>query len=260
MIILNLPHKIERVFNYEEDFSGLVTYTDGKSSGWQTTGTAQKDYQESDIVGSTSDSPYGTDVAYLNNNEDSYGTSKWVADTTDGAAQFSYEFTGTGTTVFARMTKNTGYLQIKLSQGDELLSTTYRDTKILGDTVETLYNVPIYDNQDLDYGTYKLTITIAKAGTPTNTDGGAGKEFYVDGIRIYQPMDTASSEYDTAQDAYLRDAESNVMVAQVRDKLLKEYTVDNGDSLEWSTENGFVTFTDTNGEMTTAEEYSSIGP
>lgn len=245
---------------YEEDFSGLVTYTDGKSSRWQTTGTAQKDYQESDIVGSTSDSPYGTDAAYLNNSGDSYGTSKWVADTTNGAAQFSYEFTGTGTTVFARMTKNTGYLQIKLSQGDKLLSTTYRDTKILGDTVETLYNVPIYDNQDLDYGTYKLTITIAKAGTPTNTDSGAGKEFYVDGIRIYQPMDTASSEYDTAQDAYLRDAESNVMVAQVRDKLLKEYTVDNGDSLEWSTENGFVTFTDTNGEMTTAAEYSSIGP
>ena len=244
---------------YEENFDSLVTYTDGKSMGWIAEGTAQTDYQESELVGSTTDSPYGTDVAYKNNSGDSYGTSRKV-DTTSGAAQFSYEFTGTGTTVFARMTASTGYLQIKLYQGESLLSTTYRDTKILGENISTLYNVPVYDNQGLDYGTYKLQITVAKAGTKTNTNTGAGNEFYVDGIRIYEPMDTGSEEYDTATDAYLSDAESNVTVAQVREKLLTEYAVDGEDGLEWSTENGFVTFTDTDGELQTAEEYASIGP
>ena len=132
---------------YEENFDSLVTYTDGKSTGWTVEGTAQTDYQESDLVGSTTDSPYGTDAAYKNNSGDSYGTSRKV-DTTSGAAQFSYEFTGTGTTVFARMTASTGYLQIKLYQGESLLSTTYRDTKILGESISTLYNVPVYDNQE----------------------------------------------------------------------------------------------------------------
>lgn len=247
---------------YEEDFGELVTYTKGsKSSEWETvTGTAQTDYQEPGVVGTPGDSPYGSDVAYLNNSGDSYGTSKHV-NTTNGAAQFSYTFTGTGTTVFARMTENTGYLQIKLSKDGEPIRTTYRDTKILkNENIDTLYNVPVYDVENLEYGTYTLQITIAKAGTKTGTVEGAGSDFYVDGIRIYQPMDMSSDESETAEDAYSRDFESNVKIAQVREKLLAEYTTDGEDGLEWNTENGFVTFTDSNGEMQTAQEYSSIGP
>lgn len=247
---------------YEEDFGELVTYTKGsKSSEWETvTGTAQTDYQEPGVVGTPGDSPYGSDVAYLNNSGDSYGTSKHV-NTTNGAAQFSYTFTGTGTTVFARMTENTGYLQIKLSKDGEPIRTTYRDTKILkNENIDTLYNVPVYDVENLEYGTYTLQITIAKAGTKTGTVNGAGSDFYVDGIRIYQPMDMSSDESETAEDAYSRDSESNVKIAQVREKLLAEYTTDGEDGLEWNTDNGFVTFTDSNGEMQTAQEYSSIGP
>lgn len=245
---------------YEETFGQVVTYTDGKSSGWKQEGTLQTDYQESYIVGSTEDSPYGSDKAYMDNNTDSYGTSKYV-DTTNGAAQFSYEFTGTGTTVFARMTQNTGYLQIKLEENGTS-TTTYRDTKIMANenNVETLYNVPIYDVQGLSYGTYKVTITVAKAGTKTATNTGAGKDFYLDGIRVYEPMDSSSSEYKTAEDAYLGDGESNVTVAQVRDKLINEYITDGEHGLEWNTENGFVSFTDTNGQVATADEYVSIGP
>lgn len=252
---------------YEEDF-GFVTFTNGKSSGWEEVGHSLLDYQETGVVGVSSNSPYGSDPAYLDNQSDSYGTSMHV-DTTSGAAQFSYTFTGTGTTVFARMTQSTGYLRIHLEREDKSFSeTTYRDIKILnpedGSGIQTLYNVPIYDYQTLDYGTYTLTITVAKAGTITGTEGGAGKDFYLDGIRVYTPMNPNSKEYSTAETAYLRDNESNVLTAQVRAKILDEYAVDGEGGLEWNlpegTQGKFVTFTDTDGTLQTAEEYSSIGP
>lgn len=256
---------------------GLVKYVNGNSSGWVRTGNELIEYQETGFVGTTNDSPYGSDKAYLNNQGDSDGTSMHV-DTTGGAAQFSYTFTGTGTTVFARMTQDTGYVRIQLKNSDDqIIKTTYVDTKILSnnsndpaegdtevsseDSVEVLYNVPIYDNQELDYGTYTLTVTVAKAKTVTATAEGAGPDFYLDGIRIYQPIYDGVEGYDIAENAYLRDGESNIMTAQMRDKILNDYASEDGNGeLNWNTENGFVTFTDTNGAMQTAEEYSSIGP
>ena len=250
---------------YEENFIGsegtpMITYTNGKSSGWKPEGAPLTDCQEPGVVGDPADSPYGSDAAYLDNQTDSYGTSMYV-DTTEGAAQFSYTFTGTGTTVFARTSPSTGYLQIKLTDANgSLVKMMYRDTIILGDSLKTLYHVPIYNVQGLDYGTYTLTITVAKAGTHTATEGGAGKDFYLDGIQVSQPMATDSEEYGTAEAAYLRDAESNITVEQVRDKLLADYTEDGEDGLVWADGKGFVTFTDTNGEVKTAAEYASIGP
>ena len=257
---------------YEENFE-FIEFKNGSSSGWSTVGNPLVGYQETGFVGEQADSPYGSDQIYLNNQGDSYGTSKKV-DTRNGAAQFSYQFTGTGTTVFARMTQNTGYLRIELTYPNEEKEITYRDTKILaseegGQGIETLYNVPIYDNQELEYGTYTLTVTVAKAGTKTGTSnadgsGGAGSEFYLDGIRIYEPINVNDeSEASTlAKTAYLRDSESNVMTAQMRNKILNDYAVDGEDGLVWSDETGgkFVTFTDTDGTLATAEEYSSIGP
>ena len=254
---------------YEENFGGtdeFVKFTKGKTDGWKQMGNPLVDYQETGVVGASGNSPYGSDPAYLDNQSDSYGTSMFV-DTTAGAAQFSYKFTGTGTTVFARMTNKTGYLRIQLQDPDGKVETTYRDLKILnteeGNGIKTLYNVPIYDKQGLDYGTYTLTITVAKIRTITGTHGGAGNEFYLDGIRVYEPMNTVSGNFSTAENAYLRDNESNVQVVQMRDKILNEYAVEGEDGLEWDIPDGddrFVTFTDTNGELLTAEEYSSIGP
>ena len=272
---------------YEENFSDLVTFTNNSKTGNAWGRTVETDgasaNQEPGVVGTIGDSTYGSDVAYLNDSFDSNGTSRYC-DTTDGALQFSYTFTGTGTSIFARTSATTGYMQVKIYEGteisdDTLMDLIYRDTyyydtnEIGEDSTGTLYNIPVYTNEDLGYGTYTVVATIAKAGTKgagaVGEDGyqHAGKDFYLDGIRIMQPLNMHVTGYtedenaypiydaitEKALGAYATDGEDNIDTITLRQKLITD--AETGDNA-WN----FVVLTDTNGEIKTAEEYTSIGP
>lgn len=264
------------VMYYEENFSDLVTFTNNSKTGNAWRGTVETDgasaNQEPGVVGTTTDSIYGSDVAYLNDSFDSNGTSRYC-DTTNGALQFSYTFTGTGTTIFARTSDTTGYVQFKLYEGTDTSGTakyiTYRDTYWKDENTTdldekgTLYNIPIYTQEDLVYGTYTVVATVAKAGTKTaGNDNGSGKDFWLDGIRIMQPLnegnDTVIDEEGTtitekALGAYATDGESNIDTVTLRNKLITDdQTGDNA----WN----FAVLTDIEGEVILAEDYVSIGP
>lgn len=282
---------------YEEDFTGLVTYTNGKSTGWSAVGTSETDAQEPGVVGTHNDSPYGSDVAYLNDSGDSNGSSKYVS-TTAGAAQFSYTFTGTGTSFYARTTNNTGYMKIVVSDEYGNTDTYYRDTYYETDDSNTiLYNIPVFTYEAENYGTYTVTVTIAKAKNGTVT---YHSDFWLDGIRVYQPLDTTDGNYSVATSAYASDAEANMTNVTLRTKLLSTVTYEeverevavqrvdeNGDPVYkeavdeegntvqlpvydnvtelvtvpvWPEDGSFVLFTDSDGAIQTAEEYKSIGP
>lgn len=264
------------VMYYEENFSDLVTFT---GSNWKDEVRSEKyvsDYQEPGVVGTTTDSTYGSDVAYLNDSEDSNGTS-YYGDTTNGAIRFSYTFTGTGTSFFARTSATTGYMQVKLYEGtditdsESMINITYRDTYYKDDngTDEdadgTLYNIPVYTESDLDYGTYTVVVTVAKAGTKGAGENrqSSGKDFYLDGIRIMQPLNksnatvinetTGETITDKALGAYATDGESNIEVVTLRQKLITDAELN---ETPWN----FVVLTDTDGTIETAETYTSIGP
>ena len=258
---------------YEENFSDLVTFTGNGWSGEQKEETYVSKYQEPGVVGTTTDSTYGSDVAYLSDSKDSNGTS-YKGDTTNGAIRFSYTFTGTGTSFFARTSATTGYMQVKLYEGEgttgKQINLTYRDTYYEDtnesdeDAAGTLYNIPVYTESDLDYGTYTVVATVAKAGTAAaGGENGSGNEFYLDGIRIMEPLNelietvvdetTGETITDKALGAYATDGESNMEVITLRQKMIT-------DAEEGITPWNFVVLTDTNGEITTAEEYVSIGP
>lgn len=258
------------VMYYEEDFSDLVTFTNNSKTGNAWGGTVETDgasaNQEPGVVGTTTDSIYGTDVAYLDDSYDSNGTSRYC-DTTNGALQFSYTFTGTGTTIFARTSDTTGYVQFKLYEGTDTSGTakhiTYRDTYWKDENTTdldekgTLYNIPIYTEEDLVYGTYTVVATVAKAGTKTaGNDNGSGKDFWLDGIRIMQPLnkDAKNAELtEKALGAYATDGESNIDTVTLRNKLITDD--DTGDNA-WN----FAVLTDITGEVVLAEDYESIGP
>lgn len=240
---------------YEEDF-GFVTFTNGKSSGWSDVGTAQTDFQEPGVVGTVGDSPYGSDVAYLNDGGDSNGSSKKVV-TTAGAAQFSYSFTGTGTSFFARTSRTTGYMRVVITNSDgDTVYSLLRDTSYKNDGV--LYNVPVFTYNAENYGTYTVTVTIAGGNSIV---GKYGNEFYLDGIRVYNPLSGSDSYKDVALAAYAADGEANMTFATLREKLLVENVgFDDDGNLVWNEGMGFVLFTDTNGEIVLASEYQSNGP
>lgn len=273
---------------YEENF-GFVSYINGKStSGWLAVGTPENDKQEPGVVGTVGDSPYGSDVAYLSDSHDSNGSSMYV-DTTNGAAQFSYRFTGTGTTFFARTSGDSGYMRVQVKDADgTLVDTWYRDTSYKdanGDLVDlanangavdaaatVLYNIPVFTVNDLAYGEYEVTVTVAKKVTAGSGKLQYGDQFWLDGIRVIDPLGTArDDEYigadeladvKAARSAYSTDGEANMTVATLRTKILADSTTIVGDDengkLIWTED--FVVFTDTNGEIVDASEYKSNGP
>ena len=267
------------IMYYEENFSDMITFKDNAKypdAKWYETvlTSGHSDYQEDGVVGDSRNHTYGTDEAYLTDSFDSNGTSRY-GDTTNGAIQFSYTFTGTGTSIFARTSANTGYMQIKIYKGDTAsgayMDVWFRDTYWKDENLTdldkdgVLYNVPVYTNEDLDYGTYTVVCTIAKKGSPTDGNvAGAGHQFYLDGIRVMQPLNEMAEREDLVEkalEAYTIDGESNLDVVTLRQKLITDnyFPVDPelGETEEtWP----FVVLTDINGDIVYASEYVSIGP
>lgn len=236
---------------YEENFSDMVTF----SKGWTNEGTSGTVYQEPGVVNTPNDSPYGSDNAYMNSKGDSCGTSKYV-DATKNGATFSYKFTGTGTSFFARTTNNSGYMRVTVyDRANKKVYTGYRDTSYkTNDKNTTLYNIPVFTWNATEYGEYTVKVSIAKK------TGKYGTDFWLDGIRVMNPMNPDSGNNLTiAQDAYATDGESNMTVATLRDALLADTKQNENGELVWNNKN-FVVFTDSNGAITSASEYKSNGP
>lgn len=246
---------------YEENFSDMVTYRSNLEWKDIKDGKEYGAYQEEGKVGTASDSTYGTDAVYLNNVGDSYGTSKYVS-TANYATQFSYEFTGTGTAIYSRISTDSPYIKVEITKDGENVDRQYIDMRMIGNiaTNTTLYNIPVYNNSGLGYGTYEVTVTVYKANTPVNgivdetgnlitgTDK-SGSEFYLDGIRVYQPV----LNDDRAESAYASDGESNIALINIRSKIAADKEIGlGGDS--------FVTLTDINDTIQSPEDYTSIGP
>lgn len=240
---------------YEENFSDLVTFT----GSWSDVGTAQTVPQEPGVVGTVGDSPYGSDAAYLNDGGDSNGSSKYV-DTTNGAASFSYTFTGTGTSFFARTSGTAAYMRVVITDtnGNTVYSG-YRNNiykSVEGTDVGTLYNVPVFTYEADNYGTYTVTVSIAKS----NENLQYGKDFYLDGIRVINPLSSNDANVQIANAAYATDGEANMTVVTLREKMINEAQLNEDNTISWNEGDNFVLFTDNNGTITAAEEYKSNGP
>lgn len=235
---------------YEENFSDMVKF----SASWTDKGSSGTVYQEPGVVGTPNDSPYGSDNAYMNSKGDSCGTSKYVDATANGAT-FSYKFTGTGTSFFARTTNKSGYMRVTVyDSANEKVYTGYRDTSYkTDDNSTTLYNIPVFTWNATEYGEYTVKVSIAKQ------TGKYGTDFWLDGIRVMNPMHPDSDNFTIAQDAYAADGESNMTFATLRNALLADTTETKNGELVWNNKN-FVVFTDSNGKITKASEYKSNGP
>lgn len=240
---------------YEENFSDMAKF----SASWKNEGTSGTVYQEPGVVGTPNDSPYGSDNAYMNSSGDSSGdscgTSKYVS-TADGQSKtFKYTFTGKGTSFFARTNRNSGYMRVRVTDEDgNVLHTLYRNTKYNADG--ELYNIPVFTWNTETYGTYNVTVTVSRP----DKAGSYGTDFWVDGIRVMNPMNPESKNLTIAQDAYAADGESNMTFATLRNVLLADTTETENGELVWDTSKGFVVFTDSNGKITKASEYKSDGP
>lgn len=250
---------------YEEDFKNADGTTMIEYTGeWSPAGTSDGGYQETGLIADPDNnwSPYGSDVAYLDDSGDSNGNSMYAQTAAGKSAGFSYTFTGSGTTFFARTSNQSAYMRVQIYQGDELIYTAMRDTSYkTEDDKWIMYNIPVFTWMADSYGTYRVVVSLAK---PTGDNWQFGNELYLDGFRVYEPIEVYDDEdevlpgRDFVDTAYSNDGEHYCTVVTLREKLISDYIAEDG--MTWVGDGAFVVFTDTNGEIVEASEYVSNGP
>lgn len=127
----------------------------------------------------------------------------------DGSKTFTFK--GTGIDVYCTTRATSGWVEAEIQHKDgtsvEGYPSVLMNNKFQNDAKETLYNVPTLSFTGLDYGEYKLVITVV--GTAT---------YELDGVRIYNP----AGETGVVKDAYAADTEANAKFYNVRGLLLSD--------------------------------------
>ncbi|MFR5748733.1 MAG: MucBP domain-containing protein, partial [Thomasclavelia spiroformis] len=202
----------------------------------------------------TYDVNYGFDTSYVNDNMFGAGSAHYVTVNKDTDVEkfpsLEFTFTGTGFDIISLTNNQTGTIIARVYKVDEngdvaenakpirswVVDTYYGyrfDTEnkewVIDNTVDTpLYQVPIIRSDDnsmgpLDYGTYKVTITLTYSSIIDNTDDNEipnGYKYYFDGVRIYGSANKNNSDYQVIEDAYIADHENNPEYLEIRDMLI----------------------------------------
>ena len=232
------------------------------------------------------DNLYGFDTSYLEDSTYSRGSSHYISVNSnfknDDFPSISFEFTGTGFDVISLTSNKTGTIITRLYEPDgkggykELPSRSwivdtyygYVYDDILhqwvpaGDSEESkpLYQVPIIRSGDnskglLEYGKYKVTITLTYSESIDQTPDKGGYGFYFDGVRIYGSANKTNNDYNVIDDAYNLDKENNPEYLEIRKMLLSRQDNDNLDLPQPG-----VGFIDGKDEGATLNDYEDYGP
>lgn len=239
---------------YEDDF-GYTTNGDGsqtKQDGYATieytgdwkTVTAGEDAGDTQ---SSENTVYGTDAAYDGNLNYSDGSAHTA--TTGATAKFT--FTGTGLDIYTRTTASSGQIIVQIKgQGDNGKTYTALVDNEFTSIENGLYQIPTVSFQDVERNTYDATITVLP-------DQDGNSTFYLDAIRVYNPM---SEENAVASEAYEQAGEANTVTKEVRDELIDATTLGTV-SLTGITETAGSVYIDKNsGSTTEIGTYEDLGP
>lgn len=172
----------------------------------------------------------------------------------DEVAQASFTFTGTGVDVYSRTNMTTGTVYAVLEPQFE--SENAKVQRLIVDHLAVsgdYYQIPTVSFQNLEHGEYKVTIMVTTAAEGRST-------YYLDGVRVYNPIQ-GLEEDQLVQDAYGADHELNAVFQEVRDILVTQANLPEGDELP----NNSVVFIDQvdgeiGGETSVVGTYVEYGP
>lgn len=259
---------------YYEDNLASFTNGSGAASGatWSPDGTAT-DEQESatqalEELGKRKNI-YGYDNAYNSSSTFSMGTAQKVTVTPEMLKNWkdhadsawptaSFTFTGTGFDIISLTDNTSGAILVSVTGKDynkNFLVDNYYGYNYNEETGEwtidktggnnALYQIPVMKVDDLDYGTYNVTIQVFyhEAFDQTadkGTESDDGYNFWLDAIRVYNPM---GKDYD-----YTADNEGYPQYIKLRDELAKTAQTNKG-----------VVFID-GAENASIADYANFGP
>ena len=198
---------------------------------------------------SDSDSTYGYDSTYTldsvySDNETLYAEGRGVPVINgdgsvdyEGAEQYTelgFSFTGTGFDLISRTGQNQGTIRVSVYKADEWIEDNRVKTVTVNNKGELeLYQIPVVSIQGLEHGMYHVKIWVndkVTAGSLPQIPGlnlsglTRGNEFYLDAIRIYDPInvsdETLSDDQKVALATYEADKEAYQYIKEIRNILL----------------------------------------
>ena len=194
--------------NVNEDGSKSLAIT--YDSNWT---VLDKDTVEGDSIQEVlGDGETGYDSNYDSKLSYSAGTIHMVQAPSNATAKATFEFTGTGVDIYSLTSATTGKIQVAVWKQKE--DGTYPKTAIYRKTIDTKYNsgtayqLPVVNFRgDETTAKYKVQITVGK-----------GQTFYLDAVRIYNPIGNVNNNYGQ---------ESGVKYVSIRQQSLNptEFTV-----------------------------------
>ncbi len=271
---------------FEESF---VTYTDSTNKDselgkWTQVGVSDKQTgasQAEDRPGkfSTNDANnlYGYDATYSAFTEYSLGGAmKVTVDALTGSGKIapkaSFTFTGTGFDIISLTNSDSGLITASIfkknsdgTRGDYVTGLsvcnyygyTYSETDgwVAAPGEDCIWQVPVLKFEGLEYATYEVEIKVLYSENFDLT-GDESYSFWLDAIRIYDPVDTDSDKI--ANDAYKADGELKPSYITLRDVLVNAGSLGELTSGD-KTEPGVV-FIDGKAATDDLEDYKNPGP
>ena len=168
-------------------------------------------------------------------------------------ATATFTFTGTGVDVYSRTNMTTGYVAAQLYKGEDTTAAALSKYLVVDNLAESgdYYQIPTVSFTGLDHGTYTVKLTVAATSDNRST-------YYLDGIRVYNPLSYEQEADSTVSGAYGDEVGSVFM--EVRDLLIDAANVDEDGTASLS---GAV-FLDKHGDNTegtfSVGEYEEYGP
>lgn len=208
---------------YEDDFASTETVAEGEDASnikivyGGTWNTITDKTNSKDNSQSSENTTYGWEESYSGDTNYSNGSAQY---TNDINATATFTFTGTGVDVYSKTDGDVGLIRAQLYRegSTKAMKTLYIDNISVSGTY---YQIPTLSFDGLDYGTYKVVINAGGKGT------GGGTTYYLDGIRVYNPLGVTDEEIGTtAKDAYVNAGEYNATSKEVRDLLLDAESFD----------------------------------
>ena len=248
---------------YEDTF--VTSESDGTvgikySDGWTEVGTAQNNTQTVD------DSAYGWEDSYAD--DDTYSDGSAHTSSTAGATA-TFTFTGTGVDIYSKTDMQTGIIMAYVYEG-EYTAEEIADRKdnegnvisvkklsLVDGKAETgddgYYQVPTLslsvedENGDPIYGTYTVQLKVRSTSDGRST-------YYLDGIRVYNPIQGLEGSDANVDQAYGDAGEANAVFQEVRDILLDSSSLTAGQS-----EATGAVFIDKTADGTTGSSQTDVG-
>lgn len=239
---------------YEDSFDSFATFTNAdKSNGvdrkpgngyWTTDGTTKTDAKQALEALHGQKNVYGYDDAYANSSKFSMGSATKVtvdADTSKlgQSPTATFTFKGTGFDVISLTGNHSGTVMytVKNTETGEsrtnIVNTYYGYKCDNGQWVTTnsadpnaLYQIPVI-KENLPYGTYEVTISVLY-GKYFNSTANEWYTFWLDAIRVYDPMGEDKETYTQDNEGYPQYIKLHDAIVGQKADITKAVFVDGG--------------------------------